>query len=87
MLRITHDVTTTASTLTIEGQVRGPWVAELRRAVAQAGAPGRAIHVDAAGVRFADSDGTALLRELARQGVTFVRTSPFVDHLLGRDIT
>jgi anti-anti-sigma regulatory factor len=68
--------------LRLEGQVTGPWVAELRRVCADAiGNNGhRQIHLvlDLAGVSFLDADGIALFGELVERQVLFTNGSPFI---------
>ena len=79
MLRIT-DVIATGSdgrptwTLKIEGSLDGEWLPELRRAWrrAQEAAPGAAICVHLADVRFVDAAGKALLADMHRAGVDIV---------------
>ena len=79
MLRIT-DVIDPGSdgrstwTLKIEGSLDGEWLPELRRAWrrAQEAAPGAAICVHLADVRFVDAAGKALLADMYRAGVDLV---------------
>jgi ABC-type transporter Mla MlaB component len=79
MLRIT-DVMDTSSdgratwTLAVEGNLQGEWIPELRRAWrrAQGAAPGAAIRVHLADVRFVDAAGKALLADMYRAGVEIV---------------
>jgi len=79
MLRIT-DVIDTGSdgrsrwTLKIEGSLDGEWLPELRRAWrrAQEAAPGAAICVHLADVRFVGAAGKALLADMHRAGVDIV---------------
>lgn len=68
--------------LRLEGQVRGPWVEELRRAcdrfLAENGHNGTPLVLDLAGVSFIDADGRALVRELTSRRVLVTNCSPFV---------
>src|SRR5689334_6987184 len=79
MLRITDVVDTRSDgratwTLAVEGTLDGEWIPELRRAWrrAQDAAPGAAIRVDLADVRFVDAAGKALLADMYRAGVDIV---------------
>ena len=79
MLRITDVVDTRSAgratwTLEVEGSLDGEWVPELRRAWrrAQEAAPGAAIRVHLADVRFVDAAGKALLADMYRAGVDIV---------------
>ncbi len=73
--------------LRLEGQVRGPWVEELRRACAQVLATGRALMLDLTGVSFIDLDGVALCRSLRDQHVALLHCSPFVaEQLKGGEV-
>jgi hypothetical protein len=67
MLRITHqaDPTIAGSLLTLEGQILGPWVDELRRACMQRAAALRCpVTLDLRGVTFLDSAGIAFFDEV-----------------------
>jgi hypothetical protein len=81
MLKITH-VDEKPQTLRLEGDVSGPWVAELRRVCFDTlgHAPERGSHLvlDLGGVSFLDVDGIALFRDLARQQVLFTNRSLFI---------
>jgi len=79
MLRITDVVDTRSDgsatwTLALEGTLDGEWIPELRRAWrrAQEAAPGAAIRVLLADVRFIDAAGKALLADMYRAGVDLV---------------
>ncbi len=67
-----------AVTLRLEGQVRGPWVEELRHTCEQFLARGRALLLDLTDVSFIDLDGVALCRRLRAQNVGILHCSPFV---------
>jgi hypothetical protein len=68
--------------LMLEGRLVGPWVAELRRTVAEVDGP-RA--VDLAGVTFADEEGVAALRAIRGAGADLVGASGFLAALIGGD--
>ena len=67
-----------AVTLRLEGQVRGPWVDELRRSCEQLLAKGSALRLDLTGVSFIDRDGVALCRRVRDRDVGILYCSPFV---------
>ena len=67
-----------AVTIRLEGQIRGPWVEELRRACEQFLAKGRRLLLDLTEVSFVDMDGVALCRCLRDREVTILYCSPFV---------
>ena len=67
-----------AVTIRLEGQVRGPWVEELRRSCEPLLAKGRRLLLDLTEVSFVDTDGVALCRCLKDRDVTILRCSPFV---------
>jgi hypothetical protein len=67
-----------AVTIRLEGQVRGPWVEELRRSCEQSLAKGRRLLPDLTEVSFVDMDGVALCRYLRDRDVTILCCSPFV---------
>jgi hypothetical protein len=67
-----------AVSLRLEGQVRGPWVEELRRACAQVLAMGRGLILDMTEVSFMDLDGVALFRSLSDHKVTWLHCPLFV---------
>ncbi len=71
-----------ATYLRLEGQVTGPWVEELRRVCTEILGSNRHstehLVIDLAGVSFLDTDGIALLRELAARRVLFTNCSSFV---------
>ena len=88
MLRISRETTadTDAALLRLEGQVTGLWVEEVRRTCDEAiGVNGRGGHplvLDLTDVSFIDTDGVALLRELAARGADLVNGSLFVTEQL-----
>ena len=68
--------------LQLAGQVRGPWVDELRRVAETALETTTSICIDLRDVAFVDHDGAALLNRLARRKVTLVNGSAFVSEAL-----
>ena len=83
MLRIVRVASSNeAVSLRLEGQVRGPWVEELRRSCAQALATGRGLILDMTDVSFLDLDGVALCRSLSDHHVALLHCSPFVGEQL-----
>ena len=67
-----------AITIRLEGQVRGPWVDELRRSCEQWLAKGRELRLDLSDVSFIDMEGVALCRRLQDRQVGILHCSPFV---------
>jgi hypothetical protein len=67
-----------AVTLRLEGQVRGPWVEELRRSCEQLLMTRSGLSLDLTEVSFIDIDGVALCRRLRDRNVAFLHCSPFV---------
>ncbi len=63
--------------LRLEGQVRGPGVAELARVAEDAIARGLLLEVDLGGVSFLDKAGVDLLRSLRTRQVDLSNCSPF----------
>jgi hypothetical protein len=83
MLRIVRVASPNAAiSLRLEGQVKGPWVEELRRACAQELATGRGLILEMTGVSFLDLDGVALCRSLSDRNVALLHCSPFVEEQL-----
>ena len=68
--------------LKAEGEVVGPWVAELRRVCERVVGVDINVTLDLAEVAFLDREGVALFRRLADQGVAFLNCSPFVQNQL-----
>jgi anti-anti-sigma regulatory factor len=83
MLRIdptrTHDGVVV---LELAGEVRGPWVDELRRVAESALTIGAALRVDLRDVSFVDHRGAVLLNRLADRDVALVNCSAFVTEAL-----
>jgi ABC-type transporter Mla MlaB component len=71
-----------ALALRLAGEIRGPWVEELRRVAESAIASGAAVRVDLAEVSFVDLHGVALLNRLVDHRVMLANCSPFVTELL-----
>lgn len=83
MLRISHGASPNGKiTLRLEGEVRGPWVDELRQSCDQVLETGSNLILDLTDVSFIDLDGVALCRRLQRRQVTFLHCSPFVTEQL-----
>jgi ABC-type transporter Mla MlaB component len=62
----------------LEGNLAGPWVEELRSLTDDALSQKKAVSLDLRGVRFVDTKGVALLRELSGRRVSHVNCSQFV---------
>ncbi len=73
------------TTLSIEGRVIGPWVAELGRACEPILASGRGLSLDLSGVSFLSREGIALLGELRDRQVVLLHCSAFVAEQLKAD--
>jgi ABC-type transporter Mla MlaB component len=65
-------------TIRLEGQVRGPWVDELRRSCERWLAMGSDLRLDLSDVSFIDTDGVALCHHLRDRKVGILHCSPFV---------
>ena len=87
MLRITQTQGASGETsLTLEGRLVGPWVAELKSAVTAARlSSASSVRLELSGVRFVDAEGLALILGLQDQGVRLRDASPFVRELLKTD--
>ena len=66
----------------LEGKLVGPWVEELRRLSDEALARQETVSLDLEKVWFIDSQGIALLRDLAVKRVTQVNCSQFISQQL-----
>lgn len=64
--------------LRLEGDLTGPWVAELRLACEGWSERGRALTLHLAEVAFVDAGGVALLAALRDRGVVLADCSPFL---------
>jgi hypothetical protein len=79
VLRISQVASPDATvTLRLEGQVRGPWVEELRSVCDQVLATESALSLDLTEVSFLDRQGVALCRRLRARHVALLHYSPFV---------
>jgi ABC-type transporter Mla MlaB component len=87
MLRITQTQGASGeASLTLEGRLVGPWVAELKSAVTAARlSSASSVRLELSGVRFVDAEGLALILGLQDQGVRLRDASPFVRELLKTD--
>jgi len=70
--------------LTVEGQLVGAWLPELRSVAEAALRRGGRVQLDLGGVRFASPEGAQLLRDLVARGCRLLRCSSFLDELLRR---
>ncbi len=88
MLRISRTSTEGRITLTLEGQINGRWVEELRsecdRTLDEMEGD-RKVVLDLANVSSIDATGLELFRELTARCVTVENCSPYVTELL-RDV-
>jgi len=65
-------------TLRLEGQVVGPWVAQLRNSCDNVLNEGRPLRLQFGEVEFLDQNGVVLMSNLQSRGVALVDCSPFV---------
>jgi len=73
--------------LTVEGWLTGPWVGELRIQSEQALSDAKKVTLDLGKLWFVDSQGAALLRELASRQVAQVNCSTFIREQLKETIS
>jgi anti-anti-sigma regulatory factor len=86
LLRITRiDESATSVCLKVEGRLAGDWVALLESELEQAAQGQVALSLDLAGVDFASSQATEMLRAAAARGVRLSACSPFLSNLLAVD--
>jgi len=80
VLRITSHNTKDSLSLKLEGRLKGPWVAELRKAwsASAEASPRKPVEVDLAGVSFIDAGGRDLLLEMQQSGAVLQGASPFL---------
>jgi len=71
-----------AATLHLEGQVVGPWTAELGETCERLLGERRRLTLDLGDVSLIDRPGLALLADLSRRSVALVRCSPFHEEQL-----
>ncbi len=81
MLRITTTETESRQTWILQGQLAGPWVAELRSVWDGASKSVKCV-VDLTGVTFVDEAGALVLREMKNAGVRFLGGGVDTKHLL-----
>ena len=83
MLRISvTDESEGAIQLRVEGWLVGAWVEELRQQSQTVFSQAKSLTLDLEKLRFVDSQGAALLRELSRKNVAQLNCSPFIDQQL-----
>ena len=83
MLRIsTIDDSGQSLRLSVEGWLIGPWVDELRNQSERALSAAKTVTLDLGKLLFVDSNGAALLRELAGRQVAHVNCSAFISQQL-----
>jgi anti-anti-sigma factor len=70
-------------TLRVEGEVKGLWVAELRRVCEEALAREVRLSLDLAGVSFIDAAGINLIRALRERRVLLANPSSFISEQIG----
>ena len=79
MLRITEGTAADGTTvLYLEGQVLGPWLAELRRCCELVLATNRRLVIDLENVSFTDREAASLFNGLVAREVKLANCSPFV---------
>ena len=64
--------------LKLEGEVIGPWGAEVRKHCEQVLQKGQMLVLDVGEVSFLDVNGVSLLKELENRGVTLLNVTPFL---------
>lgn len=84
MLRITPHDNGGAVCLKLEGQLNGPWVAELQQACTKALESECPLELDLADLSYADHAGARLLGELAGNGAILLNPSAFVREQIRR---
>ena len=87
MLKITTETTPNATSIKLEGTIRGPWVEELNKACAESMKElgKRNFVVEMAGVGFADAAGRELLIHIRNAGAQLKGATPFLRQLLEVD--
>lgn len=69
----------------LEGQLRGPWVDEVRTYCEQILENGHPLTLDVKDVTFLDRDAVTLLLKLTKRGIRLVNRTPFLTELLRSD--
>ena len=87
MLRISRlESTDQEVTLSLDGTLSGPWVAELSAACNSVLAERRKLSLDLTGLGYLDAHGASLLHGLRERSVALLNVSRFVVELLKRDV-
>jgi anti-anti-sigma regulatory factor len=81
VLRLIQSKTVTLATVDLDGKLVGPWVDEVRAAIA-ALRRDQAVCLNLEHLSFADAAGFRLLCEMRRDGVQLVGATPLIDALL-----
>jgi len=84
MLRITPHKGGGVLRLQLEGQLNGPWVAELETACTKALASENPLELDLSEVSYADHTGARLLADLSGKGVLLREPSAFLREQIRR---
>ena len=84
MLRITVNETPTEKRWILQGQLVGPWAAELRTCWKKTHRAhvGRTCVVDLSDVTFIDNGGERLLRAMSKKGAQFLADGIYIKHVL-----
>ena len=83
MLRVTRShMNGSIESLRVEGRLTRRDVPRFQEACAELLDGGRSLHLDLAGLQFADREAVATLQALRRRGVALVGASGFLDALL-----
>jgi ABC-type transporter Mla MlaB component len=82
MLRVTPIQNGSKTTLKLEGNLSGPWVAELENCWAKIVEEKAPVEIDLGGLSFVDPNGTALLVRIQRAGSRLFGGSRFIHDLL-----
>lgn len=84
MLKISESSTEGYATLQLAGRLAGEWVSELKAAYGSARAGYGRVILDCSDVVFVDRAGAALIRSMAREGVSVTNCSPFIKEQLNQ---
>ena len=84
MLKITRTETSAEEKWTLQGQLVGLWVSELRRSWKRTHRTGNSLKciVDLSDVTFIDEKGERLLQTMSKEGVQFIASGIYIRHLL-----